>query len=87
MKYKDQGLIIVGIDPYDKKEDDIAAFLAKRGVSYTVLLEGKDVAKEYRVSGYPTIFLIDKTGKIIFTQVGYGKGTEETLEEVIRENL
>ena len=31
--------------------------------------------------------LIDKTGKIIFTQVGYGKGTEETLEEVIRENL
>src|SRR6185503_1959515 len=31
-KYKDKGLRIIGIDPYDKKEDDIAAFLAKRGV-------------------------------------------------------
>lgn len=87
MKYKDHGLIIVGIDPYDNKEDDIAAFLAKRGVTYTVLLEGKEVVKEYRVSAYPTIYLIDKNGNILFIQEGYGKGTEEALEEVIRENL
>ena len=87
-KFSDKGLKIIGIDPYDTKEkDDIDKFLAKRGVSYTVLLGGRDVAKEYHVSGYPTIYLIDKEGKVLFTQVGYGEGTEEKLEEVIKKNL
>lgn len=86
-KYKSQGLQVIGIDPYDKKEDDIATFLSKRGVTYTVLLGGKDAAKDYHVSAYPTMYLIDKTGKIIFIQVGYGKDVEGTLDELIKNNL
>jgi peroxiredoxin len=87
-RYKDKGLEIIGIDPYDTKEkDDIDNFLSKRGVTYTVLLGGKDVAKEYHVSGYPTMYLINKDGKILFTQEGYGEGTEKELEEIIKQNL
>ena len=87
-KYKDKGLRIIGIDPFDTKEDDdIENFLSKRGVTYTILLGGKDVVKEYHVYGYPTIYLIDKDGSIITTQVGYGEGTEDKLEEIIKENL
>lgn len=87
-RYGDKGLKIIGVNPYDSKEDDdIDNFLANRGVTYTILLGGKDVAKEYHVSGYPTIYLIDKEGKVLFTQVGYGEGTEEKLEEVIKQNL
>jgi thioredoxin-related protein len=56
-------------------------------VTYTVLLGGKDVANDYQVSSYPTIYIVDKNGKIIFTQVGYGKGIETILEKVILENL
>ena len=86
-KYKNKGLELIGIDPYDTKEDDIDGFLAKRGVTYTVLLGGKNVVKNYRVSGYPTIYIINKEGKVLFTQVGYGEGVEEELEEVIQQNL
>ncbi len=86
-KYKDKGLRIIGIDPYDKKEDDIASFLSKHGVTYMVLLGGEDVANDYHVSAYPTIYLIDKNGKVIFTQVGYAKGVEKTLDEIIKKNL
>ena len=87
-RYSSKGLVVIGIDPYDTKEkDDIDNFLTNRGVSYTVLLGGKDVAKEYHVSGYPTMFLIDKNGKIIFSQVGYREDIEEELEKVIKENL
>ena len=88
VKYKDKGLHVIGIDPYDTKEDDdIENFLSKRGVTYTILLSGKDVAKKYHVSGYPTLYLIDKNGKIISSQVGYGEGTEEKLEQIIKEQL
>jgi len=87
-KYNNKGLKVIGIDPYDTKEkDDIDIFLAKRGVTYTILLGGKDIAKEYHVSGYPTMYLIDKNGKIILSQVGYGEGVEEALEKIIIENL
>jgi len=87
-RYNSKGLIVIGIDPYDTKEkDDIDNFLTKRGVTYTVLLGGKDVAKEYHVSGYPTMYLIDKNGKIVLNQVGYGEGVEEELEKIIKEYL
>ena len=87
-KYNDKSLEVIGIDPYDTKEkDDIDNFLAKRSITYTILLGGKDVAKEYHVSGYPTMYLIDKNGKIILSQVGYGEGVEEELEKIIKENL
>jgi peroxiredoxin len=86
-KYGDQGFKLIGIDPYDSLEEGIAEFLEKRGVTYTVVLGGKDVAKSYRVSGYPTVYLIDQEGKVVFTQVGYGDDTEKKLEEVIKDHL
>ena len=85
-KYKDKDVRVIGIDPYDTK-DEMDTFLSKRGVTYTILLEGKDAAKDYRVSGYPTMYLVDKSGKIIFVQVGYGKGVDEELSKVIEKNL
>ncbi len=39
------------------------------------------------VSGYPTMYLIDKQGKIIHSQVGYGEASEEKLEKLIKEHL
>jgi len=87
-KYKDKGLKVIGINPYDSKEkDDMCNFLSKHGVTYTVLLAGKGVAKEYHVSAYPTIYLIDKEGVIISTHVGYGEETREELEIIIEQNL
>lgn len=85
--YKSKGLEVIGIDPNDTKQDGIAEFLAKRGVTYTVLLGGEKTAEHYRVYGYPTLFLISKTGKIIFTAIGYGPDTEARLEELIKKNL
>lgn len=86
-KYKENGLRVIGIDPIDKKKDEIQAFLSKRGITYTVLQGGIDVEKDYQVSLYPTIYLINKEGKIIFTQKGYEKDYEEILEEIIKKNL
>ncbi len=82
-KYGERGLTVIGLNPFDTVEDDIGPFLAKRGVTYTVLLGAKEVAKQYRVTAYPTLYLIDRDGIIILTQEGYGEETERELEEVI----
>ncbi|HLF63153.1 MAG TPA: redoxin domain-containing protein [Saprospiraceae bacterium] len=86
-KYKDQGLFVVGINPVDGKESGIEEFMTKRGVTYPILLAGEDLADKYRVAGYPTMFLLDKAGKIIFIQSGYGPDMEKKLEKMIRKIL
>jgi thiol-disulfide isomerase/thioredoxin len=86
-KYRNKGLKIIGIDIHDTKESGIAGFLSKRGVTYPVVLGGKDASEQYHISALPTIYLIDKKGKIIFSRTGYEKGFEETLEQIIRKNL
>ena len=86
-KYKRKGLVVIGIDPYDKKEDDLKSFLAKRGVTYDVLLGGKDIARDYHLSGYPTVYILDKNGKILFDLSGYGAGVENVFEDIILKAL
>ncbi len=86
-KYKSKGLKVIGINIYDKKEDGIIPFLSKRRITYPVLLGGRDVGENYSISVIPTIYLIDKNGKIIFSFDGYEKKKEQELEDIIKLNL
>lgn len=86
-KYHDKGLSVIGIDPYDKDADDLKKFLSKRGVTYTILLAEKDFPKAYKVSGYPTIYLLNEEGLILLAQSGYGEGTETRFEKIIKKHL
>ncbi len=82
-KYSDQDVIVVGIDPVDKKSTDLQATLNKAGVTYTVLLADKDLAKKYQVSGYPTVYILDGEGKVFFAVSGFG----ETLAEIFKHEI
>ena len=86
-KYKKKGLRVIGINIFDKKEDGIIDFISKHGISYSVLLGGKDVGVNYNVSGIPTVYLIDKNGMIIFSIDGYEKKQELEIETLIKANL
>lgn len=87
-KYKSEGLKVIGVDSYDKKENGIAEFLKHKGITYPVLLdEAYKTDTDYHISGYPTIYLIDKQGKILFSMAGLSKSNEEKLEELIKQNL
>lgn len=80
-KYKDKGFVMLGIDPIDDPEkDEMADFLAKRGINYTILFAERELSDTYRISGYPTLFFLDREGKIAKMHVGFGKGMEEELE-------
>jgi thiol-disulfide isomerase/thioredoxin len=86
-KYKDKGLIIIGINPVDKDREALIKFLAGNKVTYPVFMEGKNVSQDYHVSLYPTLYLIDKTGKIKFSQTGFGEGMGKDLEKIVEETL
>ena len=85
--YADRGLIVLGINPFDKPEEGLKKFLKNRNVSYPVVLSDRDLPKAYKVSAYPTLYVVDKTGKIIYQQMGYGEEAEEELEGFLLERL
>ena len=83
-KYKDQGLFIIGIDPYDDPiKDEMADFLAKRSIDYTVVFSDRKLPEEYRVTGYPTLFFINRKGKIEKVHEGFDPSMIEEIEAQI----
>jgi thiol-disulfide isomerase/thioredoxin len=82
-KYKNKGLKVIGIDPYDKDTYDLSRFVSRHGITYPVLLENEDARRKYGIQGYPTIFLLDKSGKIIYQNMGYNKNLEKEVDQLI----
>jgi cytochrome c biogenesis protein CcmG/thiol:disulfide interchange protein DsbE len=69
-KYKDRGVIFLGVNIQDK-EEDARAFIQEFGITY---MNGTDetgrVAIDYGVWGIPETFFIDGQGRITYKHVG-----------------
>ena len=74
-----QNVVFQSVD-VDESEQTIKEFLSKKNYSFNILLaNGTDVQKDYEVTGIPTLFIIDKKGKIQFKHIGFNK--EENIVE------
>lgn len=86
-KYADQGLQVIGIDPFDNNEKDLERmpnFLEKNPLDYPILFINKEQPKNFKVYAYPTFYLVDRDGKIIYSQIGHGDNTGAELDSVIQ---
>jgi thiol-disulfide isomerase/thioredoxin len=63
-KYKDQGLVVIGITNEDKKT--VQNFRKSTPMEYNVAIDKKDLGEKLGVSGIPHAFLVDKAGKIVW---------------------
>ncbi|MFZ6818733.1 TlpA family protein disulfide reductase [Undibacterium sp. Ji22W] len=86
-KYQAAGLQIIAIN-LDKKMGDAQIFLNKNSAQFLVLFdpEGK-TPLQYGVKGMPSSYLIDRSGKIIFTHKGFKLADQAVLEAKIRTEL
>jgi peroxiredoxin len=82
-KYQSQNVVVVGMNAYDTAAVKIKEFLSKRNISYPQTMNAKIVASQYHVSGYPTMYVIDRDGIIRHSQVGYYGGLQSELDSVI----
>lgn len=66
----------------DKKKN-AADFIAKKKYTFQVLLDDNDdVVTNFKVSGIPTKFIIDKNGNVRFKSVGYNGDSDRTASEI-----
>lgn len=80
-KYKKKNLIILGIGL--DNEMALKKFVEEVNILYPILVGTQEVAIKYGVKAIPTIFIIDKKGKIVSKFVGVLPGFKERIEEEI----
>ena len=80
-KYKDQGLMVVGIASWDKPEASLKA-IEEDGVSYPQIIDAQDIATNaYNIGGIPHIILFAPDGTILARGLR-GEEIEKKLKEI-----
>ncbi len=71
----------------DEDKEPVQNFLKKQKFLYKLAINGRELGREFKVNAFPTHFIVDKKGRIVFKQIGYLKGTGERLKDKIEELL
>jgi len=89
-KYGEKGLVILGVsmdNPRQVTDEKLQAFKEKNNINYIILRVTEKVIKDYFKNtsvSIPTIFVIDREGKIRDKLVGFKpNAVEKSLNEVI----
>ena len=89
-RYREKGLVVLGIsvdDPQQATDEYLRAFKEKFEMNYTVLRHNTKVMADYFGNGataIPTMFLVDREGKVRDKIVGFRPGAlEKSLENIL----
>jgi peroxiredoxin len=86
-KYRDKGFSIVAVEAARDRERAVK-FIDENKLSYHLLENDEDnnvVRDTFGVRWFPTSYIIDKEGRIMYCHIGFDEGDEETLEKEILE--
>ncbi len=85
--YKDKGLKVLAISIDDEKTvAKVKPFAKSKKYPFTILLDSNsDVARKYYAQNVPYSVLLDKSGKIVYTHLGYMKGDELKMQNKVDE--
>lgn len=86
-RFADKPVTIAGVNCWEDKSDAAVKHMEQKKFTYTLLLKGDDLAKQYGISGIPTLILIGKDGNVLHTGVGFGPNEEQHLAELIQKEL
>lgn len=85
-KYKDKGLVVIGVS-LDEDKADMDAFVRKTSPTFTIVRDPKSkLAELLDVQAMPSSFIVDRSGKLVATHLGYsGDATKkEYIQEIER---
>lgn len=91
--YKDKGLTVIGVHSpefeTEKKIENVREQVASLGIKYPVVTDNDYATwNAYSVRAWPTLFLLDKAGRIRWSHVGEGayEETEKTIQKLLGES-
>jgi thiol-disulfide isomerase/thioredoxin len=89
-QYAEKGLQVIGIDPFDNNEKDLKRmpnFLEKNTMDYPILFVDRKDVEAFKVFAYPTLYVVNREGEVVFSQIGFGEATGARIDSVIQVHL
>lgn len=89
-KYKDKGLVVVGVHtpefPFERSASNVQAALKRHGIAYPVAQDNNSKTwNAYRNQYWPAQYIIDQSGKIVFRHAG--EGSYDQIERTVAKLL
>jgi len=85
-KYKDKRIIVVGINLHSNKVEKIREYCKNNEMNYTNVWNGNTISNQYIVNAAPIFYLIDKEGKIVYSQVGHDSAKlQKVVDDIMGE--
>jgi thiol-disulfide isomerase/thioredoxin len=91
-RYRDQGLTVIGVHSpefdYEKKVENLRREVTSLEINYPVVSDNDyQTWDAYNVAAWPTLFLLDKQGRIRWMHVGEGEydETERQIQKLLAE--
>jgi len=90
-KYKDEDMVILGFNCSDDKQIALE-FIRENSAKFTNILDSSDTARrtsfeDYKSSGVPLNYIIDREGKVVDAWYGYEKGHKRALTALEKAGL
>jgi len=92
-RYREQGLTIVGVHSpefeEERKPENLRREVAELEIRYPVVTDNDYATwRSYDVAAWPTIFVLDKSGRVRWTHVGEGAydETEQVIQKLLAES-
>ncbi len=88
-QYKDQGFKLFAISTdTEKSVAKVKPYVKSKGYNFPVLLDtNSEAARKYYAQQMPYTVILDKSGNIVYSHLGYMKGDEQKVEKLITELL
>lgn len=93
-KYKDKGLVIIGLHTpefeFEKVYENVLAATKKLGIKYPVVLDNDySTWNAYQNRFWPRKYLIDIDGYVVYDHIGEGayEETEQKIQEALKERM
>ncbi len=80
-------VVVLGMNFNDKQNIDLNKYRSKKKLSYEMILNAEKISKPYKVISLPTAYVVDKSGKIVYSGVGYSEKEEKLLILAIQKAL
>ena len=86
-KYAKQGLQIVGMNVDEGAERELKAFIAEKGLGYTIVMAPRKLQNDYGVRALPVLFVLNKQGQVVEQMLGFSAGHARALENLVKKLL
>ncbi|MGL6278917.1 MAG: TlpA family protein disulfide reductase [Gaiella sp.] len=79
-RYRDQGLVVLGVDAQDFRED-ARRFVKRFGLTYPMVYDGKgSTLGKWGVTGFPETFFVDRDGNLVGERISGAVDIERNRE-------